>query len=375
MPGNWIVLPSRPSLLTFLAGFVWLSILGFGLWPFNFRPSNKTTWLPDRNGIHFDRYGQALSASSWNPTAAVIGTDNNLSVEFWLLSWEKIYPRGSAIFSVDNPGKPRTFAIVQSLSDLSIHGWFLDKEHATVFRTLWLDKTLNGTPRFLTLTSGPDGTALYLEGVFQRSYPLILTMENFDGNFLLGHNPSGHQSWTGDVLGLALYRRELTGEEVAEHYREWREIGASQLRNAEGIMALYRFDERAGDVIHNRAGFAPDLLIPKTFSVLHKEVLDPRFDFKNPDWKDILINILGFVPLGFFVSARLRAAGLRPTSAVMLTVLFGGLTSLAIELLQVYLPSRESSLLDVIDNTLGTALGAMLLIWPATSLRFLHLYE
>jgi VanZ family protein len=31
-----------------------------------------------------------------------------------------------------------------------------------------------------------------------------------------------------------------------------------------------------------------------------------------------------------------------------------------IELLQVYLPSRDSSLLDVINNSVGTALGALI---------------
>jgi VanZ family protein len=371
---NWLAAVSRPSSLGAISACLWLVIWGFALWPFNFRPSNQTTWLRDRNGIHFDRYGQAFSVMSWSPGAA--GMDKSFSLEIWLRSWERRYPRASAIFSIDNPGKPSNFAIVQSLSDISIRGQFLTKaEHGSVFQKLWLDDVLHGIPRFITLTSGPEGTALYLEGIFQGSYPLILAVENFNGKLLLGHHPSGPQSWTGDVFGLALYQRQLTGKEVADHYREWQETRTAPLMNVEGIMAFYPFDERTGDVIHNRAGSAPDLVIPKTFEVLHKEVLHRQFDVKNPDWKDIIINILGFAPLGFFVSARLRAASFGKTSAVILATLLGGITSLAIELLQVYLPSRDSSLVDLIDNTLGTILGATLFTWFATTLRRWNLFQ
>jgi VanZ family protein len=44
----------------------------------------------------------------------------------------------------------------------------------------------------------------------------------------------------------------------------------------------------------------------------------------------------------------------------MITVLLGFVFSLAIELLQVYLPTRDSSLLDLICNVVGTLIGVII---------------
>jgi hypothetical protein len=74
---------------------------------------------------------------------------------------------------------------------------------------------------------------------------------------------------------------------------------------------------------------------------------------------DTLANIALFVPIGILypISSRgpLRARVLR-------AVLLGGLLSLAIELAQTAEPERYSSVIDVLANTTGAALGAALLL-------------
>ena len=73
------------------------------------------------------------------------------------------------------------------------------------------------------------------------------------------------------------------------------------------------------------------------------------------------VNILGFIPFGFTVSAWLRKDGGRKRMPVtVLVVLAGAGISLLIELLQVYLPTRDSSLTDFMNNTLGAYIGAWL---------------
>jgi VanZ family protein len=67
------------------------------------------------------------------------------------------------------------------------------------------------------------------------------------------------------------------------------------------------------------------------------------------------------MPFGFFCAGLLiRTRRFRMSAIYMITVLFGIVFSLAIELLQVYLPTRDSSLLDLICNAAGALLGVII---------------
>lgn len=77
--------------------------------------------------------------------------------------------------------------------------------------------------------------------------------------------------------------------------------------------------------------------------------------------KDFVINVLGFVPLGFLAMGFLtetRSAGEGRDLAWTLAFCFA--VSLIIELLQVYLPGRTSSMYDLIANAVGALLGGIL---------------
>ncbi len=70
-------------------------------------------------------------------------------------------------------------------------------------------------------------------------------------------------------------------------------------------------------------------------------------------------NIVLFVPLG--VLLPLVWGSCRPR-VLWATVLLGALFSTAIELAQLVIPGRVTSVFDVLANTLGTALGVLLLL-------------
>jgi VanZ family protein len=71
---------------------------------------------------------------------------------------------------------------------------------------------------------------------------------------------------------------------------------------------------------------------------------------------DLLINLLGFVPFGFLLSLWLSSRG--NTRFNLLVVCFcSALLSASIELSQAWIPTRDSSLLDFLLNTVGTLAG------------------
>ncbi len=74
---------------------------------------------------------------------------------------------------------------------------------------------------------------------------------------------------------------------------------------------------------------------------------------------DVLTNIGGFVPLGLIFCAYLAWTRSR-WKAILITTVACGILSLGIEVLQYYIPRRGSGTTDIITNTLGAALGAML---------------
>ena len=87
----------------------------------------------------------------------------------------------------------------------------------------------------------------------------------------------------------------------------------------------------------------------------------------EPFWKEFSLsrsygsaavkNIVGFFPLGFcFYPCLLLYRFRRP---VLFTVILGALTSLTIEVLQAYLPTRDSGMTDIFTNTLGAWIGVI----------------
>ena len=70
---------------------------------------------------------------------------------------------------------------------------------------------------------------------------------------------------------------------------------------------------------------------------------------------DVLANIVLFIPLGFLFQLARRRAGWR---SLLQALCFGVLVSAAVEACQLFLPGRDSSLIDVATNGLGAVLGA-----------------
>jgi VanZ family protein len=330
-----------------------------GLWPFH-APRNDVSWLANRNGLHFGRSGTVLSSGEFRPTAAQNQASGSL--EIWLQP-RRIWDF-STFLTFYIPGNPLQFSLRQSQTTLLLQTAIQDDLHRTGMKDLYVEDAFRQTgPAFITITSGALGTAVYIGGVVAERAPQIrLSTQAFAGRLVLGDSAEQGDSWSGQLLGLSIYNRELTAPQVLEHYESWTRKGRPQIAVEEGNTALYLFDEHSGRIIKSTSGSGPDLDIPQKYAVLGQIVLEsPWSEFRRSQsgyLRAIVKNIVGFVPFGCCFYAYFSLVR-QARQAALATVILGFAVSLTIEVLQAFLPTRDSGTTDLITNTLGTYLGVL----------------
>lgn len=334
-------------------------ILTAGLWPFH-SPKNEVGWLPHRNGLWFGDYGTILSSSQFS--LADWRDASSCSIEIWLVPG--LTYDSNTFFAFYNPAHRAGFSLHQSNRDLLLAGNSPDERSSRKAARFYVGYIFRkGQPIFLTVTTDAKATSVYVDGAFVRKSSRIrFSVDIFTGQLVLANSPVANASWSGELGGVALYAQELTAAEVHRHYESWTRTGHPDLTGDERAVALYLFDERSGSVIHNHAGSGANLYIPMRYMELHHTLLERPWNEYYPGWgyaKDILVNIGGFVPLGFFFFAYL-SLGLRLRRAALVALLLGAATSLTIEISQAYLPTRSSGMTDLITNTFGTGVGILL---------------
>jgi hypothetical protein len=75
---------------------------------------------------------------------------------------------------------------------------------------------------------------------------------------------------------------------------------------------------------------------------------------------DVLLNVFLFIPYGFALALNFRARGRSKAATLALVLAAGALLSYSIELLQFYIPQRDSGWEDVLTNSMGSVAGAIL---------------
>jgi VanZ family protein len=331
-----------------------------GLWPFHV-PGNQVKWRENADGVDFGRYGSVLSTGTFAGNTS--NDDSAGSIEIWL------EPRslGSrhTILSFDgsdHPGAP--FSLHQYNDALVLHQHNVDSHGTARAAGYRVDNVFREKrPAFVTITLGKQNTLVYLDGFLLKDFSILgASTNNLTGRLVVANSPSTGDSWSGQILGLAIYHRQLTATQVSQHYDGWTRNRRPTLAEDEAPIALYPFNERAGSIVHNQLDPATDLMIPKRYFVLHSAFLrSPWREYRANwnYWKDVGINIAGFIPMGFCVMAYFSSVRTIVRAAAA-TIVLGFVTSLTIETLQAFLPTRESGMTDLITNTLGTTLGVML---------------
>jgi VanZ family protein len=347
---------TQKQVLELLCAFALLIILTAGLWPFH-APKNEVSWLSNGKGIHFGTHGVILSPNALG--LAGLRDSTSCSVEIWLQP-AKVDVGGTILAFYTPESRTVGFSLHQSIDDLLLRrGTYPRRVKARLYVPHLF---LKSKQPFVTITSGAQGAVIYVNGALVRISPAFgLSSKDLTGQLIVGNHPLTDDGWQGQLMGLAIYDRELNAAEVLQHYDAWTTNQKAQIKN-EGSVALYLFDEGRGNVVHSETNSGSDLRIPEHFLVLSAPLLETPWEEFRPSWsywKDVLINICGFVPLGFFFCAYFSSVR-RFDRALLATIVLGGAVSLTIEVLQAFLPTRDSGMTDIITNTLGTGIGAML---------------
>jgi len=347
--------PTRRITTRGILGFICLillcGILYAGLHPFHV-PANQVAWVTDADAVRFGESGTMLSTGSFPPPGA------GRSIEIW--ARPGLTKDSNTLLAFYSPSSPRQLSLFQSESDLRI-----GIQSSAAWRSVKTEKTYvddafrDGKTAFWTVTFGQSGSAVYRNGALVKRSSLKPSGSELSGRLVIGNSPIFSDSWSGVLRGLAIYDTALDPAQIARHYSSWTKRGAPVLASDDVCIALYLFNERAGRIVHNRVRSENDLYIPPKFLVLRQTVLDPvwrAFNWSSGFWKDAFINVGGFIPFGLFFCAWFSARGLR--APALRASALGAAVSVFIELTQSFLPTRDSSMADLIDNILGAVLGA-----------------
>lgn len=338
-----------------LCAAIVIGILIAGLWPFS-RPPNGVTWLPGQKGVH-------LGKRSTMPSSGALPDlrSNACSIEIWFRPDLSNY--WGTLLAFYGPSGVQGLSLHQSLTDLRLDSF----THGTRREWFYIGHVFNaGRLVFLSVVHSPLGTEIYVNGMLaKQSHGLRSLAEPCSGSFVVGDSPTNNNTWQGQMLGLAIYNRELSAKQVACGYWSWRAYGSPLQCKDQQPQALYLFDEGTGSTVRDHAGSGVSLSIPARYTIAqHTLLVSPRSAFEPTFayFEDIVVNIFGFVPFGFTLRSALSARS-RGRRANVLTIGAGLILSLTIESLQVFLPTRDSDLTDVLTNTLGTCVGVALYRW------------
>lgn len=337
-----------------------LAILVVGSWPLRFHPPNNVSWIVTRDGIRFGAHGSIVSSDQFRVPDGDVASP--CSLEVWLAP--DFSSASSTILAFSTPSNLEQFRLVQSLGDLFVNKervdrhWRREAKHIAIVSLLQKDRSV-----FISISGDSGGTSVFVDGVFRRrSNEFKLNCELLTGNLVLANSPNQYAPWQGSIFALAFYRGSLDAATINRHYRAFSSGTSMDSIDQKNALAVYGFSERGGQLIRDQTQTEPDLTIPGWYSILYPPFLTPAWrEFAPTRWYvvDLAVNIAGFVPPGFFICATLISLRGRRGS-IVLAIVAGLLLSLAIEVLQAYIPMRNSGTTDLITNTLGAGIGAAL---------------
>jgi hypothetical protein len=358
--------------LIFAINLINLFVIFFAaFYPFEMKPSNKVYRLKNTDGVIIQRNGIIYEPDDEAVPGLLshMSSKNTFAIEFAVKPYQATANRLSCILCFYDDIDPELLMIAKWKSELILRRRIAQPNGSYSYHEVSApDLLFTDQNSFITILITQEGTSVYRDGMKKAYFPkynLDHARQFFNNSHvILGNEPRVKVPWDGEVYGLAIYNCSLNDEEISKHYEIWKNRDHESLSNEKGLIALYPMNERSGTIIRNIITNRNNLVIPEILFALKKSVLTKpwiHFWLDKFFYYDILINILGFIPLGFFLLAYFVTHYQRYIlKFYIITIFIGSIISFAIELIQVYMPGRTSSITDLVCNISGTILGVVI---------------
>ncbi len=356
----WVVLALNIGGLLF-AG---LNVQG---WEFR----NGVEWAPDGSGLEFGRHGLAYTETfSTHDPAQESG--QGFTVEMAVRPSEG-EDRGFRFIAVVHSGDDGSQLLIGQWRQTIIVMNGDDYDHSRRSPRLSAALSTSGArPVFLAVTSDARGTALYLDGTSVASradMTLRLPTDGEPGRLVLGNSVYGNNPWSGKIVGFALHPVVLDEETLQNHLESWRRGHGFAGGDYSAADVAYPLSGQTSRRALDRSSSGVDLQFPREQTFIDPSLFASGANAPR-DLVDIGLNLCGFIPLGFLLVALFGdVARSTRLSALGGAVAIGFALSGSIELAQAWIPSRSSTLQDLLLNVAGTGVGGMTFMAVAQPLR------
>ena len=312
------------------------------------------TRLHNETGVRFERFGIAYAEINnlYNPSSS-----KNFTIEIAIKPEISRFYKFDLIMTIHDGKDSDQLIIGQWQTGLIIMN---GDDYSHKRKTKRISADIFNKPfkkMMLTVKTGDNGTRLYINGKLIKSDPDLTLMFPAGKKVILtlGNSVYGNNSWNGNIYGFALYDHHLPNKIIENHFKGWKKINSFTGYIDENPLLLFDFDKSESSSFSEKNS---ELIIPAYFPLLKKRILEaPWVGIDN--FRDMIINLLGLMPLGFILYALFLNLFTMPHKKIILiTILICFVISLFIEITQAWIPSRSSQSLDLILNAAGGGLGA-----------------
>ncbi len=324
----------------------------FGLNPFNFLSSNDVNLnledsTLDFNLSHLVQDNSDQQGFAYAEDTILLESEQTVSFSFEITPLK--IPSGlGTICSLFDEHRTEILQIAQWKEHLVIRSRRNAPNGTRDYKEIGLKEGLPiGRSTQLIISSSTNGLQLFADAklvLTQPDFSLIKIPSPQSAQLVIGNNSFATQPWIGKLKSLEVHQGSINPSTLAQ----------------DPI-----FYVRAQNAITHDNSNSDGFIIPKYPIPLKLGWLSPFNinSLKTPNLRgDIIINILGMIPIGLCSLFRFRTHFRSWIGALVLATATCFLISLSIESLQIFLPSRDSSSLDLVCNTIGGLLSAPIFI-------------